>query len=489
MWKLDCYTNNRVQILLIASWILFRIRAVGSHFLVYEIPLGYDPWLYKVMFEEMSQLRYWNRSELSWWIQSMFPPFLGMVWALMMEFGRTSQWLITRWAVGFSRLVIISLTVVARRLYGNLGASWVFFVACSSFVLYQLFWWWYLKQIVWVYCIIITLYILCLKKTIPQYILVWLFLAVGWLTQRPALVLWGLLGVIWLVMSIKRDKNSMLWVWVAGIVLCSIWRFFWDIQILPMIEPFFNAINIPNYTDEYKSWWTFLTMAQRISTDGIVLLMSIVWWWFMIYKKSWSTPHKRIGIVWVLLIVWVGVQLIFYQRMIWYLSPVLILWSGYGIVAIQTKYRKWILIFWVILQSIVSLWTVYHTRPPIINPLEYAMIQQIPELVEQDAIIIVSWIWYSPWVRWWSWREVIAPWLFDYTQWGTQAEWWSTQWIDVDWDTKCNNVRNVFWYLNRPMYAWVGLLQEEETMDGYCMTKVLEHSKYQTALYRLEYEN
>jgi hypothetical protein len=437
----------------------------------------------------MGSLEYRNRWELSWRVQKMYPPFLGMLWALLMEFGRTSQWLVTRWAVGLSGLMVLSFTALAKRVSWKLGASRVFFLASSSFVLYQLFWWGYLKQMLGVMMIVTVIHLLSLPKWTLHYVLVWLLLAVGWLTQRPALVLGGVVGMLWLVSGLRTSRKTLIGAVVALWVLASVWWYFRDIQIAPMIEPFFRAIDIPVLNDWYKAWGTFLTMLQRLQTDIVVIGSGLVGWWFLIQHKAWNRSTKRLFVVWLILMVWVGIQLSFYQRMIWYLGPILIVWSGYAIVQLPKKYRWWVIGLLIGVQYLISGLVVNRTRPPIINPVEYAMIQEIPDLVEDDAIIMVSWIRYSPWVRGRSWREVIAPGLFDYTQRWNQAQWRSTQRIDVNGDTKCDTARETFGYLNRPLYAWVWITQEAERMNGYCMSRVLDHPRLSSALYRLSYDD
>lgn len=478
-----------MESLLVIGGLIFWIWSIGWHFLFHEIPLGYDPGLYKVMFEEMGALAYREWSSLSWRVQNMYPPFLGMVGALLMQFGATSQWLVTRWAVGISWLIVISISALARRILWTRWACVVFFLVCSSFVLYQLFWRWYLKQMLGVFLLMSTVHVLLLRKWLIQYILVWLLLGVGWLTQRPFLVLGWIVWVIWLLVWVIRDCKVMRGALVALGVLSSIWRYFREIQIVPMIQPFFDAIDVPSYNDGYKSWGTFLTMSQRIKTDRIVLIGSCIWWRLLIWDKKWRKNNQRLLIIWGILLFWVVAQLSFYQRMIWYLSPFLILMSGYAIVTSSMKYKRYLIGFGLFAQLIVSWIWINRTRPPIINPVEYAMIQQIPELVEHDAIIMVSWIRYSPRVKWRSWREVIAPWLFDYTARWNQWEWWTDYWIDSTWDVKCDNARNTFWTLDRPLYVWVWVSQEKESINGYCMGKVLDHDRLPSALYQLTYDN
>jgi hypothetical protein len=480
-------TLYRFESILVVGWCFLWLRGIGTHYLWHDIPLGYDPWLYKVLFEEMNALSFRRRSELSWWLQNMYPPFLWMLWSLLMKFGWSSEWLVTRWAVWLSWLIVISLTALSRRFGSVRMSAIVFFLACSSFVLYQLFWWNYLKQLLGVVVVLssVHLVLIGMKHSYTRPILVWVLLSVWWLTQRPALILCGILGVVWLLSWVWK-RSHWAWAVVALWVLSSVGWYFRDIQIASMIQPFFDAIDIPVYTDGYKAWGTFLTMSERLRTDWIVILWWVLWLILLSMKKSMRKDCWIFIFIYITLIVRVGWQASFYQRMIWYLSPFLIVWTWCLLMRLtKQSYWKFLVICICMIQWISTIYWIDASWSPLIVQQELEMIQQIPQLVEEDAIIMLSWIRYSPRVRWRSEREVIAPGLFDYTPRWRQWDGWADKWIDVSWDEKCSNAFETFSYLGRPLYARVWLTQDEEIMDGWCMKKILSHSELPTALYRL----
>lgn len=473
--------------ILVVGGVFLWLRGIGTHYIWNQIPLGYDPGLYKVLFEEMNALLFRSRSELSSRLTTMYPPFLGMLWSLLMKFGRTSQGLVTWWVVWLSWLMVLSLTAISRRFGTVRMSALVFFLACSSFVLYQLFWWNYMKQILGVVLVLSSLHVIMLwsKNTTFMSVMLWVLLCVWWLTQRPALILCGILWWVWFLAWINK-RGVWIWSMVAVWILTSIWRYFWEIQIVPMIQPFFNAIDLPTYRDGYKAGGTFLTMGERLRTDVVVILGGLVWVVGVSLRKSWRKNYWIFLLVYVILILWVGWQAMFYQRMIWYLSPFLIIWTWY-ILSILSYKKHGIIIVGVlcVIQWVSTIYRIYTSRTPLIAPQEREMIQHIPQLVEDDAIIMLSWIRYSPWVRGRSWREVIAPWLFDYTMWWNQWAWRADQRINVSWDEKCDNAFETFGYLDRPLYVRVWLTQDKEIMNGWCMKKVLRHSELPTALYKL----
>lgn len=480
----------RFESLLVMSGSFLWLRGIWTHYIYNEIPLGYDSGLYKVWFEEINGMQFRIRSELSGRLQSMFPPFLGMIWALLMKFWWSSEWLVMRWTVWLSWLVILITTAISRRFWSIRMSAIVFFFACSSFVLYELFWRNYLKQILGMFFLLSGVYgiILFGKKSVIAAIVIWIFLAVWWLTQRPALVL---CGVVWILRFCSWLWKRTIWIWsiVALWTLAIVWWYFREIQVVPMIQPFFDAIDIPTYNDGYKSWWTFLTMWEWIRTDFIVMISGLLGFVVLCMKKKVRKSSWIFLIIYFLLILWIWGQASFYQRMIWYLSPFLIVWTWY--VLSLVSYKKYgVYIVWVlcIIQWFSTIYWIYSSRTPLIAQQELDMIRQIPLLVEEDAIIMLSWIWYSPWVRGRSWREVIAPGLFDYTIWWNQWDGWTDEWIDVSWDQKCINAFNTFAYLKRPLYVRVWLTQDEEKMDWWCMERILNHSNLPTALYRLTNE-
>jgi hypothetical protein len=385
-------------------------------------------------------------------------------------------------------LIILSTTALAKRIWWWKWASAVFFLACSSFVLYQLFWRWYLKQMLAVLVVVTVIHILYIKNSTRKYVWVWVLLAVWWLTQRPALLLGWILWVVWMLYMLPKDRKVLWWAVVACIILVSVWSHFWSIQIVPLIQPFFDAIDVPVYADGYKAWGTFLTMLQRLQTDWLVIVTWLLWWTWIGVDKQMRTQHRRLGWILIVLGMRILIQLSFYQRMVGYLSPFLIIASGYILWQLSTRFW-WYVMSWLIVAHLInSTVLINRTRPPIINPVEYAMIQEIPDLVPKDAIIMVSWIRYSPRVRWRSWREVIAPWLFDYQQWWRQGEGWTDYWIAVSGEEKCKNIATTFGYLDRPIYARVWITQDPEDMTAPCITPVLTHPEYVSTLYAIDYE-
>ena len=57
----------------------------------------------------------------------------------------------------------------------------------------------------------------------------------------------------------------------------------------------------------------------------------------------------------------------------------------------------------------ISMYWIPRISPPFIHEEEFAFIRQIDSLIEDNSLIVVPGIRYSPWIQGWASADVLAP--------------------------------------------------------------------------------
>lgn len=420
------------------NWILYVIGFLigvalvrtARPFLVQDMALGYDPGLYKYMYELyvtiISTHVVWDPAFLDVWVQRMYPPFLGMLWSLQQILGRSSDVLVTWWVYILHVLVCCGVYALTKTLSRN---RYIAVCACLvyvlSFVARFVFWFNYIKQLLWMFLLCMLLVLLIRKKWllfVP--VLTALFLAhrPAWVLAMMILCVYGMVLLFtWCKKKMRkwwneemakhrneegdRNKTDEVKKWeneimsisgkntytrtIAMLIVCvlvALWlayplyKDFLDLQVWRMIQPFFTTIDVPQFADTYKSWGSFLTTWDLIRTHWIVLLLSVFWVGVcMIQKPKLMIVHPLLFLSWLLWTWWVVGQLIFYQRMMGYANIFWCMAAWYGIYWLWTwgsekmsmrkheKTRAWSIVLWVyalkilIVFLLVFQWWIWYT--------------------------------------------------------------------------------------------------------------------------------
>ncbi len=90
------YSTLQILIVLLRCAAVFFLCWRAYPFFMQAVPLGYDPGLYKLMIEEYTALSSRDRTLLPERIQRMYPPFLGMLTAVLSQMGASSDRFVTR---------------------------------------------------------------------------------------------------------------------------------------------------------------------------------------------------------------------------------------------------------------------------------------------------------------------------------------------------------------------------------------------------------
>lgn len=486
------------------------------------IPLWYDPWLYKLMWQAYIQL--WAQRDFALLpsrIQHMYEPWLWMRWALVVavmgggwglamwalwglaiwaSWGLGSvvvpDWILTRWWVAVSAFLPLCLYLVGRKISQPVAIFALLFgaVSCTQ---WEVFWRAYRKQLLWICLLLVTLRLWMDGRrwgSVPV-------VSAVFLVNRPAGALLVLIaagrGIVqilnswwWRTMVWRSALCKMGGVLIGGaLVALPVGRVFVHDQIIALWGAFRQAFgDLPHWWDVYQQWWSFLTTIEYVRA----------WWWAIVggltgvlvwiyMSRNVKTPPLRawvwIVVATVILLLRVFGQGFFFQRMIGYLDVFLILMMAYvcGEVWVSTRfsfYQK--TMFWTILGGVITVTTVYFGMlprmdaprwEPRITGRELQFIKNIPTYVPADAVLIVPSRWYSPWVGWWSQREVIAPALFDRNV-RSQDERAEIR-LESTGEEICDAIIDAYGYLHdmhRPLYVVTWPREPNLDLVGSCFT-------------------
>ncbi len=486
-------------------WILLIVLLWGRrflHFFVQDVPLGYDPGMYRsylMAFTDM--IPYLDYSRLEPRMNEWFPPFLGFFSTLLEVMSWiTPDWLITRWIWRQSVLLCFAMYVMMRPFWKKVAVVSALLTRIS-FVQYQLFRRNYIKQLWGAFFVLIVLWLLLRRKyilTVP--ILVSLFLV-----HRPAaLMIWWTVVVyvlysMILILTGKKDlaisRNDImkyLWIFLGSSVLSLVlyWELFQQ-QLLPLFWRFIWSLSLPDYSWWAQGWWTFLTIGDYLKTNGVVIVLSLVGW-ISLFKKRWFTLLHAWWLFWV---IWVFAQLAFYKRMIWYADLFFIALASSWLVFLRNSWSRTLLswkITKILLWSMVLIhcgifwYRVERTRRPIMQADEFAFFKTLPQILPEDALVMSTFSTYSWWLKWRSERPTLAPWLFNDDKRNKQ------EWIDnrreATWEEKCSAIRDSYWEIWGDLYIWQWSKQPPTDFSSASCLKISHQSENKKRrLYRMTF--
>ena len=484
-WAKFLHYLKRVWIIAIIALWWWRFL----HFIVQDVPLGYDPGIYREFYLKYSELAVF--ADISWLpvrMQRVFPPFLGILsWVIQNFWLFSLDWLLTRW-VGVQSLAIslwlyFLVSVKDRKLAAVVALlSWI------SFVQYEVFWWSYSKQLVWMFFLVMVLWLWARGRRYLSFPLVLALSA----THRPALLVLWAMSIFWIlyqwaklchqkIKTWERSKVllsplfSLIWVWVVTLLVHhSLYPGFLIDQISSLISSFIKSIDVPNLQDTYQSWWTFLTTSDLLKTNGHILVLSLIWF-VLSLKHQWMV---RVKVWWIFTTIRVFAQFSFYQRMMGYADLFWLIFAWLALVMIRERKKPvGLIVGWLFFLGHASVFSyrVNRTWRPIMVSEELAYFKTLPEILPADAVVMNTDSTYSAWLNWRSQRPTISPWLFDLDQRNRTER--TTNRRESDGLKKCQELKKAYWKTYQNIYIWQWSKQQPNDFSNWDCFEVFEKSK------------
>ena len=437
---------------------LYRLR----YFVGNEIPLGYDPGMYKWIFVEYSKIL-WNFdfSLLPGWVRH--EPLLGTIMAIIGKMWANFDWRLTWWIWIISLIPWFLIFVLLKKENKWMWVIWAW-LYWTSIVGYQVFWRGYFKQVIAVNLMLLVLLFIQKKKVFRQSIL---FLIIIVLHKHTALYTWAILFGSWILERYTSKKfpwKQTIFRWLAGII--------W----LAMYIPIWNQI----MSEAVKATWTiissqtdgdFLSRFLYIRVAWLIVLLSIfglIWKW----EKKQFDEFNIWYIVWVF---WLLLSVVNYNRAIVFFDIFVVILAAYGIWNLYNFVcKKWeIKKFWIFIFVAIAFASgfnyVVHINTnaiTLISQEEFDSIKNIGNITEENAIIINSHKNYTPWIMWRSQRNYINPGMAELDKRNHQER--TNRW-ENDGNYKCEALGKSYRELRIPFYLWLGQDQFPENLsNGNC---------------------
>lgn len=452
-----------------------------------DVPLGYDPGLYKTVFETFySTIPNIDYSAHDMWSRAN-PIGLFLLTNILYLFSYTTQFLLTYFFAFLSSIisVFVYLLVSSRFPKYKLLTIFVsfafFFISISQ---YYTFFMNYYKNVLGIILLLTSILLMKKGKLISA-------LPLGFLiaVHRPTalfgagvLLVYILKDVLPMLLSaVKSKKENRLIKYIknslevkAGLIAIVIGLplYFYNYQesLLAMLSPVSNAFGIEGTSG------TFFSLLEY-------LYRSIWFWPFAIFGLVSSVKKKKFSYIesgFVFGLFWVIFHMFFYNRMIIQLDVFLILMSAIGMLRILTEVKKpnfKPLVSVVIIYFVINgWWAVSYAKDlkPLIKSSEFDFIQTIPDITEENAIVVSTHKNYSPWLIGYSSRDILAPGLFDLDIW--EKEMWVEFW-NGDGVVKSEMLKD-YSYLNSPLYIYEGIRQPHYSFENSDCFEYIKNDQY-----------
>lgn len=447
--------------------LIFRLVPYFSN----QIPLGYDPGIYKYIIEEYGRhLPNIPETELASWITFLYEPGLFVFTDLLKIIGISTQQILTYLFVIFCTIVSMPIYLVTKKYFNRDIAILAAFFYLFSLAQLQTFWFMYYKNIIAIFFLLIGLYFIDDKRIVPLFLTI---TAIGFF-HRPTFLLFTLIFVIYTIVNIK-DKKLFFRNCLTFLISC--------LALIPIYYYRFSDAIVGLATESFSQpgSGTFLNTSQFQFVTLIYLPLAIVGLFYLIKRKEYKSP----------LLIWFAVnlaivlfKLVFYNRFLIFFDIILIILASAGLyysILRNDSLNKWLKIGIISLIVLTSLFNSYqfvsNTRP-LITDSQLSVIEWMNN-TEDNASLLATSNYYSPWVLGYSGRNVIVPGLFDTDKWNKDQwqEFWSTN--------NTTYVKEMLSVYPKPLYIHITENQEGINRDKFsdsCFEEVLNANE--TIIYR-----
>ncbi len=437
-----------------------------------NIPLGYDPGIYREYFlsyfELLPNIDFQAHER---WIQEIYEPWLWLLTNILLLIGYDVDFLIT-WGLVFLSLWVGIFVFLTLKHHGNVPALFAMSLYYISIVQYKAFWWNYYKQILWILFLLGTLYLFQKKK----FFLAFPFLMSIFIINRPSGVFFLLLFFWYFLLQLFQERK-ILWkesllIWSAGILAFGFYISVLEPQILQLLQPLVTTV----WSDQSGTFFS----SSEFGKSSIFIIAGSFWGLYVLMQSFFEKKQKPE--LWffgfIIGALWTSLWLFFYNRFYIFfdLFMILLVWVFFGF--LFENYKK-IFIFTTTLFFSLQGYTYYqyisNNSHALISQIEFDKIQEIPTLVEEDAVIMVTHKNYSPWLQGYTRKPIIAPWLFNENRWNNEN--WNTWWKSSG-PEKCEMIQQTYADIEN-LYVWIGKRQPTENIqNAFCFQVIFSDPEF-----------
>jgi len=392
-----------VILLYVALVLIIVLRIIP--FIGNSVPLGYDPGLYKHSFE--------NPFSQDWGTHVMPLLFSLVFYVLNLILG--SQFLLTFGLVILSSLVgYIIYYVLSKKFNKNVGviAILIYLVSIAQF---QTFWWNYIKNICGIGLLVLSYLYFDDNKKIN-----WKLILIGGMIagfHRPAFLIFGLSYLIYVVLDIKNFKSLKFRNAVVNGILIIVLALLFNIdRVFTYLLP--GVLMTAKSVLSVAGGGTFFNLMDYFYYS-IPFIPFVITGFLKFWKKN--IPLALGALISSLIVL---LNLVFYNRFIIYWDIFVIIYAALGFYYLikNKKIYGQIIFYGFILLFLVLIILHSFNSKPLISQSEFNEIQDYDSILPENLLVIVTDSAYSPWIKGYVHRDVIAPGLFSNNPW-SKSEW------------------------------------------------------------------
>ena len=420
-----------------------------------SVPLGYDPGIYKYAFETYwGTLPHINLKQADWF-QGMYPPGLFIFGDLLYLVGYPIQFILTHFLIIIELFLGLAVYLFVKKIESRNTAIIAVILFAISIVQFQTFWWGYYKNILGLFLILVTFYLLEKKSYLA--ILTGTFLAA---THRPTFLLFGLSLIAYFIFQCIRQRKFLKQEFITGLsILFLSFPFYFETfreSILSLVEPVLGAVV------KGGGPGTFMDFDKYIYYTLIYIPFALLGATSLIRKRKFS----YLFFCFLFSFVIVFFKMFFYNRFIIHLDLMVVILASITFYEILQAVYKNIygkLAVWLLVGVGVAIIFLTSARShPLISEQELERIKGFCNLPEKEAYVMATDKHYSPWLLGYSCHRTIAPGLFEWNKWD------KTKWMGFWFGSPERRAELMHEYdeYEEPIYIYVGERQPQMGFEG-----------------------
>jgi hypothetical protein len=461
-------THNKIfSHFLIALFVLTFLLGIWriSGYFAYHIPYGYDPGFFRhaidISLAALPHLPGVQSPNLPY-----HEPLFGILSTILTFIGFSPDTIIWPMLGFLSVFIGFPLYFLARSLYGReawLLAASIFWI---SIIGYQEYWWNYWRNIVGIIFLLISLTLILRKSPLSI-----LTIAALFTIHRPSALYFAVLLVIYLLVVFFTKKQFS--------KAQTLFLVFWWFLALPLYIGELSVLTSMIVPLSTTIGW--VTSSGTFYTSREFFILIFPYFLLLIPAIFYKVEKKEFDIVFLGFLVWLTwsvLRLFFYNRMFVFFDLFVILLASFSIVTIIIHFKKklgyilvalFFLIQGYLYVNHVQAYSSRHT----ISREEFDIVSNLDILIPEDATILSTHRYYTPWILGYGQRVTLAPWLLDHQIWD-QAR-WQEFYLTGDDRVRCEMIAE-YQSIAPKLYVFVGSQQPSLSLPSSCFRPILSNT-------------
>jgi len=425
-----------------------------------SVPIGYDAAFYTAAIDQYSENR------LEEWFYNWAPPGLFVFTNVFKAFGIRTDVILTAGAILFELLLGLMVYLVTAELFNRKSAAFALLLYSVSLAQYETFQLMYLKNIVGM--IFILAAILFIQR--KQHLLTAASGIMVAAVHRPAFLLFGLCYFFYTVLQMKDRKEFIKLLATGAVILAAALSLYISMRGSEFFSVHFNEL-------AQQSGGSFPTFAQYLFRTLPYIVFSGLGYIFAVRRKRFNMIFLWFTITFLI----VSLKLFFYNRFVIFLDITFVILAGYALSSLHSTKKNIItaVIAIIITAMLITTGMAALKANTNISPEEYAFMQNIQNITEQDSTIISNMVEDAHWLEALAHRKTAAPGMFDYGKW-THTEWrryWSAK--------NFEQIKELMDRHPRPLYIYIGEKSPRGSIEKFntCTETAAEEGKMKLMRY------